>query len=239
MKRRRIVCLILIIIFSAVGLYTAFHLSGIHYKKPNHQLNLINTLSFTERWFPRKEVEKAVKEEEKQKEIQKNDVNPFDNPDFDPYAAAAKAKSTVTKDGGFQKQEACDFSAGFSCTAVDDSDYSEFFGIGIGLYGIIGYLLLIFPALIHILRGRAKSDVFAFMIFCGAWIGLIFTIYLTWLEAFKIHSFCPYCLVSAGAMILVFVCTLAGFGIEPLRVFFRGELFPTSLLRLATKKQAS
>jgi uncharacterized membrane protein len=239
MKRRRLICLILIIIFASVGNFTAVHLSEIHYKKPGHQLNLINKLPLMERWFPRKEVEKAVEEEKKQEEIKKNDANPFDNPDFDPYKAAAQAKTSIAKNGGFKKQEACDISTGFSCTAVDDSGYSEVFGLGMGIYGIAGYSLLILLSLIHIIRKRAKSDVFAFMIFCGAWIGLFFSIYLTWLEAAKIHSFCPYCLVSAGAMFLVFICAIIGFGFEPVQMFFKGGIFPTSLLRPAAKKQAS
>jgi uncharacterized membrane protein len=231
MNRRRIVCLILIIVFSAIGLFTAIHLSQLHYKKPKHQLNLIDTLPFMERWFPRKEVEKAVEKEKQQEEIKKKEINPFENPDFDPYAAAAKAANSPSAKTGFQKQEACDISKGFSCTAVDESEYSEISGLGMGIYGIIGYLLMLLFSIIHLARRRTKSDVFAFMIFCGAWLGFAFSIYLTCLEAFEIKSYCPYCLASAGAMLLILVCTLAGFGFEPVRMFFRHEIFPASLIR--------
>ena len=60
MTSRRLVCLVLIILFCAGGLYTAFHLTELHYKKPRFQKNLIDTLPFMEHWYPRAQVEAAL-----------------------------------------------------------------------------------------------------------------------------------------------------------------------------------
>ena len=73
MKLRRLICLLLIIAFSAGGLYVSLHLAELHYKKPRFQLNLINTLPFMERWFPRDEVEAAAELEEAARKKNKRD----------------------------------------------------------------------------------------------------------------------------------------------------------------------
>ena len=87
--KKRAICLALTMVFSAVGLYSSVYLAKMHYKKPHHQLTLIDTLPFMERYFPRDKVEAAVKSLDALSDI--NIVNPFDNPDFDPYAAAMNA----------------------------------------------------------------------------------------------------------------------------------------------------
>ncbi|HOO57092.1 MAG TPA: vitamin K epoxide reductase family protein [bacterium] len=235
MRTRRLICMILIILFCAGGFYVAVHLGELHYKKPKHQMNLINTLPFMEKWFPRDEVQKAL-ESESLPETEEQ-IDPFLNPDFDPYDNVAIQDNNVTNASTFEKKEACDISEEFSCSIVDDSDYSEIFGIAIGAYGIIGYLIMILFCLIHLVRWREKSDFFAFLVYCGSWIGFIFSIYLTILEAFYIHSYCPYCLVSAALMTLTFICAIVGFGIEPPAMFFKCEIFPTSLLRLFRAKK--
>jgi uncharacterized membrane protein len=221
MSRRRTICLILILIFSAGGLFTAFHLTQLHYKKPVHQLSLIKTVPYMQHWFSRDKVEKAIKEEQKQ-EI----INPYDNPNFNPYENQIKPVQNKK-----ETKETCDVSDVWSCTGVDDSPYSEMMGLGMGIYGIIGYSLLLLLSLIQLARRRAKSDFFSFMLYCGAFIGIFFSIYLTYIEAFVLHKYCPYCVGSAALTVLIFFCTLISFGIEPVSVFFKGGMFPTSLLK--------
>ncbi len=229
--KKRLICLGLVAIFSVVGLYSSIHLAEMHYKKPHHQLMLIDTLPFMEKWFPRDQVESAVKSLEVLSDV--NTINPFDNPDFDPYAAAMNAPAATDK---FVPQESCDISETLSCSKVDDSDYSKIAGLAVSAYGIIGYILLIGLVIIHAARRISRSDVFVFMLWSGAWLGVLFSIYLTVVEAFFIKSFCPYCLVSAAVMLGIFICMIAGFGFEPLRMFLRGEIFPTSLF--IKKKQS-
>jgi uncharacterized membrane protein len=222
--KKRLICLGLTVVFSIVGLYASVHLAEMHYKKPHHQLMLINTLPFMEKWFPRDDVEAAVKSLDVLSDV--NTINPFDHPDFDPYAAAMNAPAASDK---FVPQEACDISETLSCTKVDDSKYSKIAGLAVSAYGIIGYVLLIGLVIIHAARRIERSDIFVFMLWTGSWMGLFFSIYLTIIEAFFIKSFCPYCLVSAAVMLGIFICMIVGYGFEPLRMFLRGNIFPTSL----------
>ncbi|HPN94892.1 MAG TPA: vitamin K epoxide reductase family protein [bacterium] len=229
--KKRMISLALVSILSAIGIYTSLHLVQLHYSKPKHQLNLINTLQFMEKWYPRYQVEEEV---EKQNNLSDaNTVNPFDSSDFNPYDAAMNAPAAPEK---FVPQTGCDISEHFGCTRPDDSKYSEIAGLAVSVYGIIGYILLIGLVIIHAARRISRSDVFVFMLWVGAWLGILFSIYLTVVEAFFIKSFCPYCLVSAAVMLGIFICMIAGFGFEPLRMFLRGEIFPTSLF--IKKKQS-
>lgn len=219
MSKKRLVSLIIISILSAAGLYTAVHLTELHYKKPKHQLSLINTVHFAERWFPREKVEKTASEGQG-----RQTADPYSDPDFNPYDNHIQVEKPK------KEKEACDFSKTWSCSDVDDSPYSEIYGLGVGLYGIAGYSLMLLLALLNIVMHRKKSDFISFMIFCGAFIGIGFSIYLTCIEAFVLEKFCPYCVASAVAMLLIFIFTLVGFGFEPVGMFFRREIFPTSLL---------
>jgi len=129
--------------------------------------------------------------------------------------AARPAKKTNDGPG----DEACDISETLSCTAVDETEYSEIFGIALSIYGIAGYTLLITLSFICLSRKRKNLDVFSFLLYGGCWAGFIFSAYLTWLETFVIKAFCPYCVVSAVAMTIILVCVLVAYGFSPLGIF--------------------
>lgn len=245
MGRKQQICIVLIILFSVAGIYTAVHLAGIHYKKPHYKLNLINALPFMEAYWDRDRIEKEVKEAEAEEAL------PEIDDDFDPYAAymdeESSAYGNITEENvtstGFVAQETCDISEGLSCTKVDDSEYSEIFGIAISIYGLAGYSLLILSALgalvmggiynIRSLSGTAdgtangnplagrKPNIFEFMMYAGCWIGFLFSVWLTYIEATIIHSFCPYCLASAATMAASWLCVLIAYGAFPVTGFFR------------------
>jgi uncharacterized membrane protein len=50
----------------------------------------------------------------------------------------------------------------------------------------------------------------ALALFAMASIGLVFTAYLTYLEAFVIHAWCQWCLVSAALVALIFLLSIPG-----------------------------
>jgi len=139
----------------------------------------------------------------------------------DPYEVMVKPE---------KKKAACDFNTTWSCTGVDNSPYSEMFGLGMGIYGLVGYFLMLFFSVLHLFHRSPKSNFSSLLIFFGAFIGIFFSGYLTWIEITKLHQYCPYCVASATIMLLIFIFTLAGFGFEPLLMLIRKEVFPTSLL---------
>lgn len=222
MNKKTKICLVLIILLSAVGLFTSVHLAEIHYKKPANQLTLLNTLPFLEKFIDKKTIVDRV-EKEKMSKLAKD--NPFDDPNFDPYGGAASAFENVMTaeeaESGAPEGELCDINEVISCSKVDESEYSSIAGIAVSLYGIAGYILLILLSVVCLIirRDPNKSgiDFPALILWIACFIGVCFSIYLTYLEAYVIHAYCPYCVGSAIVILLCFVATLVGYGISPLK----------------------
>jgi uncharacterized membrane protein len=83
------------------------------------------------------------------------------------------------------------------CQTVADSTYSHLLGVNIAVFGIVGYVLLLAMAL---LRGdSARMAGFGLSL-----VGLGYSIYLTYLELFKIEAICQWCLASAVLMTVLF-----------------------------------
>ncbi|RME86896.1 MAG: vitamin K epoxide reductase family protein, partial [Anaerolineae bacterium] len=87
------------------------------------------------------------------------------------------------------------------------SRYSEIFGVPIALLGALAYLTIV---VLHLLETR--SSFFAengpLMIFGISLVGVLYSAYLTYLEAAVIHAWCPYCVLSALAITLIFALSI-------------------------------
>lgn len=93
------------------------------------------------------------------------------------------------------------------CWSVNTSRYSTIAGIPLSVIGTIGYLVIL---LIHLNLNRfevtRKYGLYAlFGLTLG---GFIFSIYLTYLEIAVIKAICPFCVVSAIAMTVLFVVSI-------------------------------
>jgi len=86
---------------------------------------------------------------------------------------------------------------GSGCQTVASSTYSHLFGINIAVFGIVGYVLLLAAAL---LRGDAARMVG----FGVSLVGFGYSVYLTYLELFKIEAICQWCVASAALMTILF-----------------------------------
>jgi uncharacterized membrane protein len=83
------------------------------------------------------------------------------------------------------------------CETVADSTYSHLLGVNIAAFGIVGYVLLLAAAL---LRGdAARMGGFGL-----ALVGFGYSVYLTWLELFKIEAICQWCVASAALLTILF-----------------------------------
>jgi uncharacterized membrane protein len=86
---------------------------------------------------------------------------------------------------------------GSGCQTVADSTYSHLLGVNIAVFGIVGYLLLLAAAL---LRGdAARMAGFGLSL-----AGFGYSLYLTYLELFKIEAICQWCVASAVLMTVLF-----------------------------------
>ncbi len=87
------------------------------------------------------------------------------------------------------------------CNAVNTSPYAKLFGIlPVGIVGLIGYAAI----LTAWLWGRFRSDKLAssmpLILFGLALFGMLFSIYLTYVEVYVIYAVCIWCLTSAVIM---------------------------------------
>jgi uncharacterized membrane protein len=97
------------------------------------------------------------------------------------------------------------------CNAVQASPFAKLFGfLPVGLLGALGYVaILVAWALGRKGRGRL-AQLAPVAIFGMALFGVLFSIYLTYIELFVIHAVCIWCLSSALIMALVLALSVGG-----------------------------
>lgn len=87
--------------------------------------------------------------------------------------------------------------AGGSCEVVQTSSWSVFLGVPVPGWGVAWYLAVLGVALLGLRPGaldEAWPDRALAVLAAG---GVVFTAYLTYLEAFVIEAWCRWCVVSA------------------------------------------
>ena len=87
------------------------------------------------------------------------------------------------------------------CNAVQESEYSQVFGVHIGVLGLLGYGLIAGLWVVARLAGGRIADVARVLIGLGALFGVAFSSYLTFLEPFVIGATCMWCITSALLML--------------------------------------
>ena len=93
------------------------------------------------------------------------------------------------------------------CEAVNNSKYAEIAGIPLGLLGFIGYLAIL-GALILERQFPGWKEGLHLGVFGFTLAGTIYSIYLTYIEIAVLHAICPFCVVSAIVMLLLFVISI-------------------------------
>ena len=92
------------------------------------------------------------------------------------------------------------------CATVQSSEYATIGPVPVSAIGVAGYLALLVLALLGLGEGLAASRAVALLIFAGAVGGVLFSAYLTYLEAVVIGAWCRYCVASALVMAAIFGC---------------------------------
>jgi uncharacterized membrane protein len=86
------------------------------------------------------------------------------------------------------------------CATVAKSSYSHVAGVNIAVFGIVGYVLLLASAFF-------ASDLARFGGFVVALGGFGYSVFLTYIEIFKIEAICQWCVGSAVLMTILFALT--------------------------------
>jgi uncharacterized membrane protein len=89
------------------------------------------------------------------------------------------------------------------CESVNSSRYSEIGGVPIALLGAGAYVVLILLLILES-RGGFWKEYAPYLVLGITLVGTIYSIYLTYLEIAVIHAICPYCVVSAVVIFLLF-----------------------------------
>ena len=90
------------------------------------------------------------------------------------------------------------------CSFVNASIYAEINGFPVAAIGVIGFL-----SLMGVMLLEQGSEFFAengpLLEFGMSLLGVLYSIYLTYLEIYVIQHICPFCVTSAIAITLVFI----------------------------------
>lgn len=95
------------------------------------------------------------------------------------------------------------------CNAVQLSEYAKLFGVlPIGILGLISYGAILALGVWPRLRQDDLAKVAPKLLFGMAVVGVLFSLYLTYLEPFVIGAVCMWCLSSAAIMTLLLLVTV-------------------------------
>ncbi|HSJ24192.1 MAG TPA: vitamin K epoxide reductase family protein [Longimicrobiales bacterium] len=97
------------------------------------------------------------------------------------------------------------------CQIVQNSPWARFMGVPVPVIGLAGYSMLLAAAMLGVQPAFARSRAVPLVLAGGASIGLLFSAYLTYLEAFVIHAWCRWCIGSAILALLIFACVVPEF----------------------------
>lgn len=100
--------------------------------------------------------------------------------------------------------EFCDFSQKFSCDIVNRSEYSTMMGIPVAGIGVAGYAALLLLAT----RRRSHPDTPNWLL-GAAFGGLAFALYLTYIEAYVLTTWCILCLISLALIAAISLLAVA------------------------------
>jgi uncharacterized membrane protein len=97
----------------------------------------------------------------------------------------------------------CDLAEAFSCDIVNRSEYSSIAGIPVAALGIGGYGLMLFLGTLR--RGSPLTPPLLLLLASS---GLAFALYLTYVEAYVLTTWCILCLAS---LFIIFTITVLAF----------------------------
>jgi uncharacterized membrane protein len=92
-----------------------------------------------------------------------------------------------------------------SCETVNSSRWATFLGLPVAGWGVAWYVGMFVLALVSTGEKFAQSSLISLILLLVAATGLVFSLYLTYIELFKIHAICQWCVVSAVLVTIIFL----------------------------------
>lgn len=94
---------------------------------------------------------------------------------------------------------------GGGCAVVQGSRWSRFLGVPVAAWGVGGYALIFLTAVAGVVGPLSRRSWTGRLLFVLATLALLFTGYLSALEAFVIGAWCRWCVLSAIVVIVIFL----------------------------------
>lgn len=95
-----------------------------------------------------------------------------------------------------------------SCETVQMSKWATLFGAPVAVWGVGFYLTVLVVSLAGLGASLADSPRVSQALVVMTGFGVLFSLWLTWLELFVIHAICTYCVTSAVLVTILFVISL-------------------------------
>ena len=93
---------------------------------------------------------------------------------------------------------------GENCDEVVKSKYGKTFGMENTIPGMLYYMLiLLFASALFLNRNLFKADVIYYFVVSASAASVMFSIYLTGVQAFVLKKWCEYCIVSSISSLLI------------------------------------
>ncbi|MEK7440567.1 MAG: vitamin K epoxide reductase family protein, partial [Chloroflexota bacterium] len=93
------------------------------------------------------------------------------------------------------------------CESVNSSIYSQINGVPIALLGAGAYILILLFLFLES-RDDFLGDWSPLIVFGLSLTGTLYSIYLTYIEIAVLKAICPYCVLSAVAVLIIFVISI-------------------------------
>ena len=97
-----------------------------------------------------------------------------------------------------------------TCERVQTSSYSVILGLPVALIGVLGYLALLVVSIVGIQPRWSGDPVPTQLLVALSGAGVLFTIYLSYIEGFVLNAWCRWCLGSAAIIAAIFATAVIG-----------------------------
>jgi uncharacterized membrane protein len=92
-----------------------------------------------------------------------------------------------------------------SCETVNTSKWSRFLGLPVAAWGLLFYLDVFGVAVLGTMPRFEQMRAISLALVVQAGIGVLFSVWLTYLELGVIHAICIWCVTSAAIVTLIFL----------------------------------
>lgn len=128
-----------------------------------------------------------------------------------------------------------------SCEKVVSSEYSKFLGFPVEIMGMIYYIVVAAAYIIYLIAPFQAPTWFVFGVLMASMAAVLFSAYLTFIQAFALKMWCTLCLISAAfcGLIMLFSVPASTIGLTALLAEFQLLLYLGLLFGVAVGLGAS